>query len=175
MTDIREKLIQAVREWVVFATGLPEERVLVEQGDHLVADLPYITVDLTVEDIEVGTDEPIYDWDDDSKEMSVAVTADRRATASLNAYGRAGSTLLSRCHASLYQPETQRFIAERDVVIKNNGGTQNISELVAGDHEHRFVHDFDVGYRLRFDQDEPEPHTEHFEVDTDMVSPSSDD
>lgn len=163
MTDFHESLLQKVRDWVALATSLPDGRIIPDDDPGARAPLPYLTVGLSTIDIEEGTDETVYFEDDD--ELRAGVVADRRGTITINAFGRRGADLLALCHASLYQPMVKRFLEDRNIAIENSGGTQDVSQLVDGEREKRFVHDFDITYRFRVDQVEPEPHVETAEVE----------
>lgn len=164
--NLHEALLQAVMDWVELATSLPLGKVRPLNDPAPRPALPYITVNLTVADIEVGTDETR--WRDDAGELRASVEGERRATVSLQAYGRKGADLLALCQASLYQPATQRFLSARNITVRRNGGTQNISQLVDTEIEARFVRDFDVEYRLRIDQADPEAHVERVQADVEL-------
>lgn len=166
MTSLHETLLQAVMDWVELATSLPAGRVRPRDDASLRPPLPYITVSLTVGDIEVGTDETRYFVKDDA--LRAAVSGERRATITLNAYGRRGADLLALCQASLAMPAVQRFLNTRNITIRRNGSTQDISQLVDTEIEARFVRDFDLEYRVQITQPDIEPHVEELVLDGDF-------
>lgn len=168
MTSLHESLLQDVMDWVELATSLPRERVRPRDDASLRPPLPYITVAIIVMDIEVGTDEVRYFTR--RNKLKVAVDAQRTATISLNAYGRRGADLLAQCQTSLSLPKVQRFLDERKITIRPNGGTQDISQLVDTEIEARFVRDFALEYRTRTFQRGSEPHVEEVEIAGELKS-----
>lgn len=172
MTDIHEALLQKVREWLIHVTGLSGGRVIPSDDAGTRPQLPYLTVTVSVSDIEEGTDETHFDYDASDDELDVSVTMDRRATASINAYGRRGATLLAAAQRSLSKPSVQSVLDDLKIGVEANSDIQDVSELVDSEREKRFVRDFDVRYRLRT-EDEPVPYLESFEGELTMESDES--
>lgn len=148
---MNESIIQDVRAWVLLATSLPAGKVIPVDDPGARPALPYLTVSLVTSDVEVGTDEELYELDD-AGALRARVIGDRRATLSLNAYGLQGAELLALCHLSLSQPIVQRFLLAKKLGIQAMTGTQDISALVDTRREKRFIKDFEINYAIELNQ-----------------------
>lgn len=165
--DIAESLLQDIMDWVELVTSLPHGRVIpVDDGGTRPA-LPYIDVKLMGLDNEIGSDETVYGVNSQD-DLVAAVEGDREGTLTLNAYGRKGAELLAQCTASLRFPIVKRFMRDRKLAIRSAGATQDLSQLVADEREKRYAHDYFVGYSIRREQAEPEPHVENVEADIEL-------
>ena len=162
MTATHESLLQAVRSWVLLATSLPAGQVIPTDDHGTRPPLPYITVTLTTFDLEQGTDEQVLSVDDDA--LVEAVRGHRRATISLNAYGKRGADLLALCHASLSQTVVKQHLHDARITLTSAGQTQDISSLVDTAIEKRFVKDFYLDYAFETDA-KTVPHLETFALE----------
>jgi hypothetical protein len=164
-----ESLLQDVRAWVLLATSLPPDRVVPVDAAGTRRALPYITVGLTTYDIEVGTDETLYEVDDQD-ELRARVSGDRRATVTLNAYGARGADLLGLCGLSLSMPIVQQFLEQKYIGLLPLTGTQDITQLVDTTREKRFFRDFELTYGIEHLQSEPVPAMDEFTMNTELDS-----
>lgn len=162
-----ESLLQDVRAWVMLATSLPSEKVIPADDEGTRPALPYVTVNLTTYDIAVGSDETLYEVDDDD-ELRARAMGDRRTTVALNAYGRQGADLLALCGLSLSQPVVVRLLDEKKIGLQPLTGTQDISQLVDAVREKRFTRDFELTYGLELAQDEPEDALDTFGLSAEL-------
>lgn len=144
MTATYESLLQAVRNWVLLATSLSALRVIPTDDHGTRPELPYITVSLTTFDLELGHDEQVLSVD--GGELVEQIRGDRRASVSLNAYGKRGADLLALCHVSLSQTVIKQHLHDARITLTSAGQTQDISSLVDTSIEKRFVKDFYLDY-----------------------------
>ncbi|MFU8806539.1 MAG: LIC_12616 family protein [Bradymonadaceae bacterium] len=168
MTESHEAFLQDIRAWVMLASSIPSTHVIPSDDTGVRPSLPYVTVGLTTYDVEVGTDEEIYE--DDDGDLMVKAIGDRRATLSINAYGGQGADILALCHLSLSQPVVQRFLLEKSLGIQAMGGTQDLSALVDTRREKRFLKEFEITYAVELGQAEPETHFEELGMGIDLDS-----
>lgn len=144
MTATHESLLQAARAWVLLSTSLPAGQVIPAGDPGTRPPLPYITVALSTFDLEQGHDEQVLSVE--AGKLKEAIRGDRRATLTLNAYGKRGADLLALCHVSLRQRVVQDHLDRARITLTPVGQTQDISHLVDTAIEKRFVKDFYLDY-----------------------------
>lgn len=156
---MNETILQAVRGWVQLATGLPSDRVIPADDAGVRPGLPYITVNLTTAGIGVGEDEEQFSGASGS--LVSRVVGQRRATVTLNAYGRAGADLLEACQLTLRTPAVRAHLDAQRITVEDAGATMDVSELVDTRREKRFVKEFFLAYAVAA-PGEAIPHMERF-------------
>lgn len=162
MTATHESLLQAARAWVLLATSLPTGQVIPTDDEGTRPPLPYITVALSMFDLEQGHDEQVLSVE--AGKLKEAIRGDRRATLTLNAYGKRGADLLALCHVSLRQRVVQDHLDKARITLTPVGQTQDISHLVDTAIEKRFVKDFYLDYAF-ISVAQAVPYLETFELE----------
>jgi hypothetical protein len=137
----------ALRQWVLDASALPESQVIFshQNGNDPVA--PYITVQLD-DEIGVGLDSvrTIYDEDaDEGEEIELRSEGLRELVVTVQAYSddttgaSSARALLSKVRAALGLPTVRSKLATAELACFDAGNVRNLSALYEADFEGRAV------------------------------------
>lgn len=156
----RNALETAVRAWLVATgaqSGIPnaDSAVIFADEDGVRPPLPYLTVRVLVYDVDVHVDERIDKVDEDDAPTWESRGL-RTGTVAVNSYGAGGEAWLERAAFMINAPSSQAVLQPAGVVIRTNGGINNLSGLLDDGTEVRFERDFSVDYERRASETEVE-------------------
>jgi hypothetical protein len=162
--SVRENILQATRGFVKAALGYPIMGVD-EEGNPVVQDTgdshvivagdsgpqpsyPFITVHVLAPGIQTGTDELMYDLDEDGN-MREWVRGHRKATVSLGGYGTDSAELLEQVRLSMEAPQVKASLDSYGVgVARVLSPPRYLFGLQDTGFEERSVMDLEVTFRL---------------------------
>jgi len=145
----REDIIQGVRSWIKASsdlTPLSDAQVIKSEQDGPRPQIPYLTVGLTTFDIVVGSDD-IRSGLDGSGIPTVSVRGQRRATATVQAFGDLATEWLTEAKSSIWKESAKAILKDAGLSVSILGsGQSNIAAVIADQTELRSTQDFDIAY-----------------------------
>lgn len=142
---IRGDILQAVRGWLKAASSLTDAQVIPADDKGPRPALPYLTVKVTVADLQVGEDEARYALDEDDV-PTVTVYGTRRGTVSVQGFGSASEEWLATARLGLRLPTVQAVLNAAGLTIVPTGAPRDIAGLLDTGIESRVVWDLEVLY-----------------------------
>uniref|UniRef100_A0A6H1ZM14 Phage neck terminator protein gp12-like domain-containing protein n=1 Tax=viral metagenome TaxID=1070528 RepID=A0A6H1ZM14_9ZZZZ len=143
----REQILQAVRAWVKYCTGLADAKVLVGGNAAPRPAMPYVVVTSLLPGSLVGTSERVLSLDDDLDLLENTV-GDFRGSVSVDAFGRTASDLVAAMQLRIEHSLAQAVLTPYGVGISQILSVRNALDLRDTLYEEQAGMDLEVVYRL---------------------------
>lgn len=145
--DLREYIIQTVRQWLKMALDLEDRQVIVAYSKIPKQQKPFLLVSLTSFDNPIGQDEDKYLVNQDNF-LTHSTKGVRSALVAINGFGEGSAQWLSIAATSIRREKIQRFLRERKLNVNSFGALVDMTQLVNEEYEVRFLREFSLTYGM---------------------------
>jgi len=143
--SMHNDLLQSIRAWVQLATGYDAEHVIPSNDFGTRPTIPYITISVTVYNLQQGQDEPLRYQD--SGDTVQIIEGDREATISIQGYGRDSAEAIEAI-ADTYQTDAiNDLLSSEGIVVIDPGAPRYVPVMLDLAYEQRFIIEPRVAYR----------------------------
>lgn len=168
MSTTKKALLQAVRTWLKTELSITGDQVIPADAKGARPPKPYLTVRVSLSDVQVGGDEVLEGLDGDEN-VVLRTQGIRRATISVRGFGDPTGEWLETAVIRLPLPQAQALLNSLGLSFFSIGGLQDLSEVLGTGFEEQYLREFEAYYRYD-SENQTEADLEEVSVDIDLSS-----
>lgn len=172
---VRELIFQGVRQWMIEVNNLAQSGDVINarEKESKRPPQPYVSVNVA------KANQPTFDESipgSNATHVTHQNHGGRMANVTCQGFGIETDDWLERTQSSLRNDAISNFLANRGLTVRRmSGGIDEVTELIDGDFEPRFVIEFRAAYRLVTEEVETFVGAEHLDLKLDLKDDSKGD